>query len=167
MYISCSLPAPPDGWNNLYLQVSNIYVLNSCGVFTVEDEFVGPTSPVDDVPNEPESITVTPPKRVAGLSVFSKIVFAPTCIMEDVTYVKDEVPITVKFCDMVTEPVMDTSWFNELTYEAVNVFDADIALVVLPLINDAVIVLTINEPVISNEPESVGIVLCFKYIKLF
>ena len=88
-------------------------------------------------------------------------------MIDEVTYVKDEVPITVKFWDTVREPVIDTSWFNGLTYEEVNEFDDVIALVILPLMNDDVIVLTINEPVIFNEPESVGIVVCFKWVKLF
>ena len=49
-----------------------------------------------------------------------------------------------------------------MTYEEVNAFDDVVALVILPLMNDAVIVLTINEPVIFNEPERIGMFVYFK-----
>lgn len=70
--------------------------------------------PVDAVPNEPESTTVIPPKRVAGLFVFNVIMFEPTWTMDAVVYVKDDVPITFRLPVTINEPVMAALPLNPL-----------------------------------------------------
>ena len=74
--------------------------------------------PVDELPNDPESITSIPPYRTEGASVFNTIVLSPTMTTEDVTLVNDAVPNTLKFPLIIALP---------LTYNP----EEDIAVVVI------------------------------------